>query len=55
MFEATAIVGAGFKPPSYEELRGPILQDEKTDCSHRLEELQRSWLNRMQCDVGWLD
>ena len=27
MFEATAIVGLGFKPPSYEELIGPILQD----------------------------
>ena len=42
MFEAAALVGGGFKPPTYEELRGPILQDEKADCTRRLEEFQRS-------------
>ena len=55
VFEAAAIVGIGFKPPSYEELRGPILQDENTDCTHRLEELQRSW-DITGCSVmsdGW--
>ena len=57
MFEVTTIVGPGFKPPSNEELRGPILQDEKTDCTHRLEELQRSW-DLTRCSVmsdGWTD
>ena len=57
MFEAAALVGAGFKPPSYEELRGPILQDEKADCTRRLEELQRSW-DLTGCSVmsdGWTD
>jgi hypothetical protein len=32
-FEAVAIVGPGYKPPNYEELRGPILQNEKADCT----------------------
>ena len=57
MSEATTIVGPGFKPPSYEELRGPILQDEKADCTLRLEELQRSW-DLTGCSVmsdGWTD
>ena len=57
MFEVAALVGAGFKPPSYEELRGPILQDEKADCTRRLEELQRSW-ELTGCSVmsdGWTD
>ena len=57
MFEAAALVGGGFKPPTYEELRGPILQDEKTDCTRRLEELQRSW-DLTGCSVmsdGWTD
>ena len=40
MFEAVAIVGSGYKPPTYEELRGPILDDEKVDCTSRLEELR---------------
>ena len=57
MFEAAAIVGPGFKPLSYEELRRPILQDEKADCTRRLEELQRSW-DLTGCSVmsdGWTD
>ena len=39
MFEAVAIVGPRYKPPTYEELRGPIIDDEKVDCTSRLEEL----------------
>lgn len=56
MFEAAAIVGLGYKPPTYEELRGPIL-DEKVDCTSRLEELRRSW-EATGCTVmsdGWSD
>ena len=33
MFEAAAVVGPGYKPLTYEELRGPILADEKVDWS----------------------
>jgi hypothetical protein len=43
MFEAASIVGSGYKPPTYEELRGPILQNEKADCTQRLQELRDSW------------
>ena len=31
MFKVDAIVGPRYKPPTYEELRGPILDDEKAD------------------------
>ena len=57
MFKAAAIVGPGYKPPTYEELRGPILDDEKVDCTSRLEELRRSW-EATGCTVmsdGWSD
>ena len=57
MFEAAALVGGGFKPPTYEELRGPILQNEKAECSHRLEDLRKSW-ELTGCTVmsdGWTD
>jgi hypothetical protein len=36
MFEVVTIVGPEYKPPTYEELRGPILQNEKVDCTQRL-------------------
>ena len=35
MFEVVAIVGSRYKPPTY-ELRGPILDDEKVNCTSRL-------------------
>jgi len=57
MFEAVSIVGPGYKPPTYEELRGPILQDEKDDCTQRLQELRDSW-EYTGCTVmsdGWTD
>jgi hypothetical protein len=43
MFEVVAIVGPGYRGPSYNELRGPLLQGEKTDCTKRLGELRESW------------
>jgi hypothetical protein len=43
MFEVVAIVGPGYKHPTYEELRGPILQNEKANCTQRLQELRDSW------------
>jgi hypothetical protein len=43
MFEATAIFGLGYRINSYNELRGPLLQGEKTDCTKRLDELSESW------------
>jgi len=57
MFEAVAIVGPGYKAPSYEELRGPVLQNEKADCATRLEDFRASWV-RTGCTVmsdGWTD
>jgi hypothetical protein len=43
MFDAVAIVGPGYKAPTYDELRGPILQNDKVNCTSRLEELKASW------------
>jgi hypothetical protein len=57
MFDAVAVVGPGYKAPTYEELRGPILQNEKIDCASRLEELKASW-EITGCTVmsdGWTD
>ena len=57
MFEVVAIVGPGYKPPTYEELRGSILDDVKVDCTSRLEELRGSW-EATGCTVmsnGWSD
>jgi hypothetical protein len=36
MFEVASIVGLGYEPPTFEELRGPILQNEKADCTQKL-------------------
>jgi hypothetical protein len=43
MFEDSSIVGPGYKPPTYEELRGSILQNEKVNGTQRLQELRDSW------------
>jgi hypothetical protein len=43
MFEVAAIVGPGYRGPSFNDLRGPLLQGEKTDCTKRLGELRDSW------------
>jgi hypothetical protein len=57
MFEAIAIVGPGYKPPTYEELRGHILQNEKVDCTKRLQELRDSWefTGCTMMSDGWTD
>jgi hypothetical protein len=57
MFEVAAIVGPGYRGPSYNELRGPLLQGEKVDCTKRLGELRESW-EITGCTVmsdGWTD
>ena len=43
MCDAIAIVGPRYKCPTYEEIRGPILQAEKKDINTRLEEFKQSW------------
>ena len=35
MFEAVAIVIPRYNPPTYEELRGPVLENENADCTRR--------------------
>jgi hypothetical protein len=45
MCDAIAVVGPGFKAPSYEELRGPILQAKKKDINAGLGEFKESWEN----------
>jgi hypothetical protein len=36
MFEVVAIVGPGYRGPSYQDLRGHLLQGEKAHCTERL-------------------
>jgi hypothetical protein len=43
MFDAVVVVVLGYKAPTYEELRGPILHNEKLYCARGLEELKASW------------
>jgi hypothetical protein len=55
MFDPVVVVGSGYKAPTCEELRGPILQNEKTDSASILEELKASW-EIIGCTVmsdGW--
>jgi hypothetical protein len=57
MFEATAIVDPGYKGPSFNDLRGPLLQGEKTNCIKILGKLRDSW-EITGCTVmskGWRD
>eukprot|EP00253_Pinus_taeda_P027205 PITA_27205 len=57
MFEAVVVVGPGYKAPTFVELRGPLLQDEKTECTPRLAEFRASW-EHTGCTVmsdGWTD
>jgi len=42
MFHVVSIVCQGYRAPSYEELKGPILQSQKVDCNARLEEFKSS-------------
>jgi hypothetical protein len=39
MFEVVAIVGPWYKAPTYDELRGPLLQGEKSQCTNKLDEI----------------
>ena len=41
--DAIANVGPGYKIHSYHDLRGRILQNEKRDCTQRLEDFRASW------------
>jgi hypothetical protein len=57
MCDAIAAVGPWYKSPTFEELRGPILQEEKTDINSRLAEFKKSW-EISGCTVmsdGWTD
>ena len=55
--DVIAIVGPGYKIFSYYDFRGWILQNEKVDCTKRLEEFRASWA-QTGCTVmsdGWTD
>eukprot|EP00253_Pinus_taeda_P004477 PITA_04477 len=57
MFDVVAVVGPGYKAPTFAELRGPLLQNEKTECIARLAEFKASW-EYIGCTVmsdGWTD
>jgi hypothetical protein len=57
MFEVAPIVGPGYRGPYYNELRGPLLQGEKANCTKRLDELRESW-ETTRCTImsnGWID
>eukprot|EP00253_Pinus_taeda_P001982 PITA_01982 len=41
--DAISSVGSGYKIPSYHDFRGQILQNEKCDCTQRLEDFRASW------------
>eukprot|EP00253_Pinus_taeda_P023390 PITA_23390 len=50
-------VGPGYKIPSYHDFRGRILQNQKRDCTQRLENFRASWA-KTGCTVmsnGWTD
>ena len=43
--------------PSYNDLRGRLLDEEKVDCTRRLDELRQSWV-ATGCSImsdGWID
>eukprot|EP00253_Pinus_taeda_P032382 PITA_32382 len=57
MFDVVVVVGPRYKTPTFAELRGPLLQDEKTDCTARLAKFRASW-EQTRCTVmsdGWTD
>jgi hypothetical protein len=56
MFEVASIVGSGYKPPTYDELRGPILQNEKGRFHSEVAGASGFMaVHRMHSDVRWLD
>jgi hypothetical protein len=57
MFEDAAIVGPGYRGPTYQDLRGCLLQGEKVDCTERIAQLRETW-KTTRCTVmsdGWTD
>eukprot|EP00253_Pinus_taeda_P027256 PITA_27256 len=57
MFDVVVVIGPRYKAPTFAKLRGPLLQDEKTDCTSRLEEFRTSW-EHTGCTImsdGWAD
>jgi hypothetical protein len=57
MFDVVAIFGPKYQSPTYDELRGPILQNEKVNCTSILKELKASW-EIIGCTMmldGWTD
>eukprot|EP00253_Pinus_taeda_P025528 PITA_25528 len=55
--DAIASVFPGYKIPSYHDFKGRILQNEKRDCTQRLEDFRASWA-QTGCTVmlnGWID
>jgi len=57
MCDSVVVVGPRYKSTTYEELRGPILQDKKEDINSILAELKRSW-EVSGCTMmsgGWTD
>eukprot|EP00253_Pinus_taeda_P003827 PITA_03827 len=57
MFDAVVVVGPGYKAPTFAELRGPLHQDENTDCTARLVEFRASWEHTGSTVMsdGWTD
>ena len=43
MFQVVGIVGPDYRGPSYNDLRRTLLDEEKVDCTRRLDELRQSW------------
>ena len=57
MCDSIIVVGPGYKAPAYEELRGPIFQEENNGINVRLEERNKSW-ESTRCIVmfnSWTD
>eukprot|EP00253_Pinus_taeda_P001574 PITA_01574 len=55
--DTIATIGPGYKIPSYHDIRGLILQNEKLDCTKRLEAFRESWA-QTGCTVmsdSWTD
>eukprot|EP00253_Pinus_taeda_P024407 PITA_24407 len=54
---AKRVLGSGYKIPSYDDFRGRILQDEKVDCTKRLEDFRASWAQTGYTIMsdGWTD
>ena len=57
MFQVVGIVGPDYRGPSYNDSRGRLLDEEKVDCTQRLDELRQSWA-ATGCSImsdGWTD